>query len=42
MMTVVRMLSCKGRQWGVYENDDGKEEVNNNDKTIVALGGGGR
>jgi len=42
MMTVARMLSRKGRRWGVHENNDGKEEVNNNDKTVVALGGGGR
>jgi len=27
MMMMMRMLSCKGRQWGVCDNDDGKEEV---------------
>ncbi len=44
-MTVTRMLSRKGRWWGICDNDDGKEEVvevDNNNKTIVALGGGGR
>ena len=45
MMTVTRMLSCKGSWWGVHDNDDGKEEVvevDVNDETIVASGGGGR
>ena len=45
MMTVTRMLSCKGRWWGVRDNNDGKEEgveVDDNDETIAASGGGGR
>ena len=44
-MPVVAMLSCKGSWWGVHDNDDGKEEVvevDVNDETIVASGGGGR
>ena len=42
---MTRMLSRKGRRWGICDDDDGKEEVvevDNNNKTIVALGGGGR
>jgi hypothetical protein len=46
-MTVAAMLSREGRQWGDCADNDGKEEVvevelDDNDETVAALGGGGR
>jgi hypothetical protein len=26
-MMAAAMLSCKGRRWGIHDNDDGKEKV---------------
>jgi hypothetical protein len=45
MMMAAAMLSRKSRLWGYHDNDDSKVEVvevDNNDETVVASGGGFR